>query len=326
MITIVQAGVYTAKLAGIYNRNNPIYYARERAVLSITLDTAATTIKVNNISYYTTGTTLELDLSDAMRLSIGSSFALTITVGNTTYNAATISVVDGISPIRLIMPPVPSFFGSMVPKDHTEIFPPTVIYTSPRFASGADLTAEMRIAADLGTIGATGATISGAQLQYKNNSSRIVLNNIVGAITLPIAYYNLTPLHQCDDCVLLVWQSLTGVEKRAIWRVKKRTWANDGSQQYMANGDGYVVRKDAAESFTAYIEGCSRYDFAYYSDIVCSPKVQAICGVLDYTEMQIDTELVAVDVSTKSLEIPSEDGKMYEIAININYRHYDGKL
>lgn len=345
MITITTPS-YVATIYGVYNVGGTYtYYRREACRLVIEPTTTVTMITMFGAQYYTVANVMDVLISDYLRYNGDTTLA--VSFGGSTYTICAIKVVEGISPNNVVMP-FPDFAvvqypytleplyanGDQLGNDGVgfvirgnnrplyndlQVVPPSVIYMSDRY--NADVLCEVRGVAETYVWDADGAPVS-----VTGNSLRVAdgISVLTGAYGTIDYHWNIERLKACADACVLRWESLTGITKQAIWRVKKHTYNTDNALSYMTAGNGYDVRKGLIESLTAYIEGLSRYDYAYYADIVTSPKVSCIFSNEDGS---ISSDMQGVEVTLKKITIPDNNsGQLYTIEVELNYRHYDGEL
>lgn len=121
---------------------------------------------------------------------------------------------------------------------------------------------------------------------------------------------------ECDKTYALVeWVSFTGKTRRHTFEVVKSTTEYTESVDIETITNQYDQRKNRRDSFTLRLEGLTRYDLWYYSDLITSSQVK----------VSLDgTNWYQVEVTAKKQTIPETDaGKLNVLEIPINYRKYD---
>lgn len=121
---------------------------------------------------------------------------------------------------------------------------------------------------------------------------------------------------ECEKTYALVeWISYTGKTRRHVFEVVKSTTEYTESVDIETITNQYDQRKNRRDSFTLRLEGLTRYDLWYYSDLITSSQVKvSLDGTYWYQ----------VEVTAKKQTIPETDaGKLNVLEIPINYRKYD---
>lgn len=120
----------------------------------------------------------------------------------------------------------------------------------------------------------------------------------------------------CEKTYALVeWISYTGKTRRHVFEVVKSTTEYTESVDIETITNQYEQRKNRRDSFTLRLDGLTRYDLWYYSDIITSSQVR----------VSLDgTNWYQVEVTAEKQTIPETDaGKLNVLEIPINYRKYD---
>lgn len=120
----------------------------------------------------------------------------------------------------------------------------------------------------------------------------------------------------CEKTYALVeWISYTGKTRRHVFEVVKSTTEYTESVDIETITNQYDKRKNRRDSFTLRLDGLTRYDLWYYSDLITSSQVK----------VSLDgTNWYQVDVTAEKQTIPETDaGKLNVLEIPINYRKYD---
>ena len=121
---------------------------------------------------------------------------------------------------------------------------------------------------------------------------------------------------ECEKTYAMVeWISYTGKTRRHVFEVVKSTTEYTESVDIETITNQYDQRKNRRDSFTLRLEGLTRYDLWYYSDLITSSQVK----------VSLDgTNWYQVEVTAKKQTIPETDaGKLNVLEIPINYRKYD---
>lgn len=113
------------------------------------------------------------------------------------------------------------------------------------------------------------------------------------------------------------WISRSGQTKRHTWEVVKVTDAVSSSTEYQSVL-GYDVSKGQEQTLTLRLQGLSRYDYWYYSDIITSSDVRVALSELD---VNFGDE-TRVDVITKKIIQPDANGE-YTLNVELKFKRYD---
>lgn len=138
--------------------------------------------------------------------------------------------------------------------------------------------------------------------------------------------YRMLPRPERATCVLrepmcgkryaiVEWESFTGVTRRHIMEACKQSGSVSDAYSLLHIDNGYKTIKGHADGFSLRMEGLSRYDVWYYSDIVLSSRVRV---TFDGTNWYI----VAVDADDYTLN-DGDGGEFSTIEIPIKFRKYD---
>lgn len=113
------------------------------------------------------------------------------------------------------------------------------------------------------------------------------------------------------------WQSRSGVTKRHTWEVRNIKDTTYNAVELQTRFNGYRENKGYEEAIVLHLDGLTRYDYWYYSDIITSSDVRVAINEVD-ADFGEDTR---VQVLTKSAEQPNANG-LYELNIEIKYKRY----
>ena len=113
------------------------------------------------------------------------------------------------------------------------------------------------------------------------------------------------------------WLSRSGQIKRHTWEVVKVTDAVSSSTEYQS-ALGYDVSKGQEQTLTLRLQGLTRYDYWYYSDIITSNDVRV---ALSERDADFGEETRA-NVITKKVVQPDANGE-YTLSVELNFKRYD---
>lgn len=123
----------------------------------------------------------------------------------------------------------------------------------------------------------------------------------------------------CDRRYAAVeWQSRSGVIKRHTWEVRDIKDSAIEVVELQNRFNAYREAKGYEKTIVLHLDGLTRYDFWYYSDIITSSDVRVALNEVD-ADFGDETR---VQVVTKSAEQPNANG-LYSLDVEIKYRHYD---
>lgn len=113
------------------------------------------------------------------------------------------------------------------------------------------------------------------------------------------------------------WISRAGTKKRHTLEVTRVTYSTDGATEFQS-ALGFDITKGQAVGFTLRLQGLTRYDYWYYSDIITSNDVrvalvEADADFGDETRVQV--------VASKAV-VPDSAGA-YNLEIEVKYKRYD---
>lgn len=337
-VTLAQGGIQYALcyISGIYSTdlqggNTMVaYYKRDRGVVVLrSVMSGVESVTINGVAYYVDNERrVEVDMSDVWRSQV--TWNAIIEINGVSFDVSNIisggeqeyefPVQNGVTPSAIIMPPIP-FFPHDIPIARNSILPPSVIYNWGGLPANymlalpsSDFYGNFNVAYQSLEIGT-----------FRNNGQAVVARYDYNQQWVSVHTYVPVMIDACEDACMLIWEGVTGQRKAAIWKVKKVTNAAD-RENYIIAGNGYDSRSSREESMTVYIEGLSRYDYAYYADIVTSPYVQMVRTEEDITMLSGLEYMLGVEVEDKDITIPDNDTKLYTLEIELNTRKYGGKL
>lgn len=113
------------------------------------------------------------------------------------------------------------------------------------------------------------------------------------------------------------WLSRAGMIKRHTLEVLRVTYSTDGVTEFQS-ALGFDVTKGQAVGFTLRLQGLTRYDYWYYSDIITSNDVRVAVAEID-ADFGDETR---VQVVTSKAVVPDSAG-VYDLEIEVKYKRYD---
>lgn len=113
------------------------------------------------------------------------------------------------------------------------------------------------------------------------------------------------------------WISRAGTKKRHTLEVTRVTYSTDGATEFQS-ALGFDVTKGQAVVFTLRLQGLTRYDYWYYSDIITSNDVRVALAEAD-ADFCDETR---VQVVTSKAVVPDGAGA-YDLEIEVKYKRYD---
>ena len=113
------------------------------------------------------------------------------------------------------------------------------------------------------------------------------------------------------------WLSRAGMIKRHTLEVVRVTYSTDGATEFQS-ALGFDVTKGQAVGFTLRLQGLTRYDYWYYSDIITSNDVRIAVAEID-ADFGDETR---VQVVTSKAVVPDSAGA-YDLEIEVKYKRYD---
>lgn len=113
----------------------------------------------------------------------------------------------------------------------------------------------------------------------------------------------------CDvDSEYVLWKSVSGGYKAALWKVKDKGLNVTDSVQFATMTDGVDVRKSFGSVMALYLDDLSAYDVWYYSDIIASDVV--------------NVNGRKVNVTTSSITYPNGYDRG-EVVVNVEFSNFD---
>lgn len=113
------------------------------------------------------------------------------------------------------------------------------------------------------------------------------------------------------------WLSRAGMKKRHTLEVVRVTYSTDGATEFQS-ALGFDVTKGQAVGITLRLQGLTRYDYWYYSDIITSNDVRVALVEAD-ADFGDETR---VQVVTSKAVVPDGAGA-YDLEIEVKFKRYD---
>ena len=113
------------------------------------------------------------------------------------------------------------------------------------------------------------------------------------------------------------WLSRAGMKKRHSLEVVRVTYSTNGATEFQS-ALGFDVTKGHAVGFILRLQGLTRYDYWYYSDIITSNDVRVALVEAD-SDFGEETR---VQVVTSKAVVPDSAGA-YDLEIEVKYKRYD---
>ena len=235
-------------------------------------------------------------------------------------------VVSLRNPLYMEIPP--AFNGSLLISQVISIAPPNV-WLEPLF--GLSDSIEVYRHAAMLPVGWSTIRLKNDSVTYNINSLNISSYNIPSVdgyaelvaidrnkVEFPIKVYTRKPL-LCDRRYAAVeWQSRSGVIKRHTWEIRDIKDSAIEVVELQSRFNAYRDAKGYEKTIVLHLEGLTRYDYWYYSDIITSSDVRVAMNEVD-ADFGDETR---VQVVTKLAEQPNANG-LYSLDVEIKYRHYD---
>lgn len=163
------------------------------------------------------------------------------------------------------------------------------------------------------------AGVNSAAVPTDAESIEVVFRDVSGTLPITGRQWYKRAERICDRTYASVeWQGRSGATKRHTWEVVKVTDNVNGATEFLTADNSYHVTKGQEQELTLRLDGLSRYDYWYYSDILTSNDVRV--AVHEHDADFGDETRVAV--SNTSIEQP-DNADFYTLEINIKYRRYD---
>lgn len=218
-------------------------------------------------------------------------------------NVARVGIAD---PARLAIP------RNSAAGEHLATLPPSVIYADGEHDLILDVVGSNPVRLN----GSTQITQQ-ALLQYMTLSlgtieadSNVTLEYLSAKpIAWHIFWQTKTRALPCDvDSAHVLWKSVSGGNKAALWKVKDKGLNVTESVQFATMTDGVDVRKSFGSVMALYLDDLSAYDVWYYSDIIAS-------DIVNVNGRQ-------VNITTSSVTYPNGYDRG-EVVVNVEFSNFD---
>lgn len=305
-------------------------WAQERALLRISIANATSPqnveIEWGEVASYTTDKDgrMIVDVSYVIRgeHSLGNTNGLmTISCGDDIVDLA--FVINGlINPDNMLIPVSGKIAATEYLSEQVKITPPSV-WLQPIF--GLNDAVEVYVTGSVDEV-----RLSWTILQ--SSFEQVVSKQTVTSVEVPTGA-DLITLHNntLSDSVVFLrkplvcgityaaveWVGRSGAIKRHTFEVVKVTDNVNGATEFLTVDNSYHISKGQEQELTLRLEGLTRYDYWYYSDIVTSSDVRV---AIHEHDIDFGNE-TRVAVTNTSAEQPDSDNKTLEITIK--YRRYD---
>lgn len=263
--------------------------------------------------------TLKIDLSDLVRLAATGGFTVTEYDSNGTAGASlsrTWTKAGLINPSSVLIP------KNDVALSFLLISPPSVMLQQIGTAAATAIVFSMLATPDGGYDFATcriKSIPSGTIANASSSENTLVAGSTAFEIwhldKLLLQRIDLQELFDCKKYACVEWVSFTGATRRHTFEVIKQKTETLDTVGLQTIDNQYDERKGRRDGFTLRLEGLSRYDFWYYSDLITSSQVRVTFDGTNWAQVQ---------VTSKEVEIPNNDeGAFNSLEIEVNYKKYD---
>lgn len=305
---------------------NTSVYTQERSILTVNASSGAHNVVIATTSpagysaryIYPSSKTLKIDLSDLVRISALGSFTIQeyTESGTAIGTAATLTWTRAgkIAPHSVLAPPSP-----LLEDNNMEIYimAPTVLLKA--INTNTSVQFEM--------YGTDGYDFATGRVRFIPNLTGVNFAETmeVPANTTQLEFWHLDDFNkytipvkdlECNKRYAMVeWVSYTGLVRRHTFEVIKVTTETTEEVDIATITNEYDPRKNRRDSFTLRLDGLSRYDVWYYSDLITSSSVKVSFNGTTWNQVQ---------VTAKKQTIPETDcGALNVLEIPVNYRRYD---
>lgn len=302
---------YTGLSSTTENKSYLAVWTKQRTFLTVNNSSTPFTLSITSgnttleylISSDVSGHTETIEVTDIVRDADSLTLEILETAETTEINIARVGIAD---PSRLAIP------RNSAAVDHLDTLPPSVIY-----ADG-----EHDIILD----------VVGSSIIRLNGSTQIIPKALLQYITLPlgsitadsnitleylgentfkwyILWQTKTRALPCDaDSAYVSWQSISGGNKAALWKVRDKGLNVTDSVDFATMTDGVDVRKSFGSTMALYLDDLSSYDVWYYSDIIAS-------DIVNVNGRQ-------VNITTSSVTYPNGYDRG-EVVVNVEFSNFD---
>lgn len=285
-------------------------------------DSARVSLELDEFIEYQTDNSgrVLIDLSDYFRtIEQGESVTIAISYGE---NIVTIlaDIVGLIDPREMIIPPATRYEmagGVLIAPPHKWLQPLFGLSDSLEFFIKEQAqSAEFRYSrgALANVIDPLAAGLN--ELQIPADASGMNLRCVIDNIAR-VQRYTRSALLCGRTYAAVEWISRAGTKKRHTLEVTRVTYSTDGATEFQS-ALGFDVTKGQAVGFTLRLQGLTRYDYWYYSDIITSNDVRVALVEAD-ADFGDETR---VQVVTSKAVVPDGAGA-YDLEIEVKYKRYD---
>lgn len=261
-----------------------------------------------------------IDLSDYLRtIEQGESVTIAISYGENTVTILA-DIVGLIDPREMIIPPATRYEmvgGVLIAPPHKWLQPLFGLSDSVEFyITQQSQSAEFRYSrgALANVIDPLAAGLN--ELRIPADSSGMNLRCVIDNIER-VQRYTRSALLCGRTYAAVEWISRAGTKKRHTLEVTRVTYSTDGATEFQS-ALGFDVTKGQAAGVTLRLQGLTRYDYWYYSDIITSNDVRVALVEAD-ADFGDETR---VQVVTSKAVVPDGAGS-YDLEIEIKYKRYD---
>lgn len=285
-------------------------------------DSACVSLELDEFIEYQTDNSgrVLIDLSDYFRtIDQGESVTIAISYGE---NIVTIlaDIVGLIDPREMIIPPATRYEmvgGVLIAPPHKWLQPLFGLSDSVEFyikaqAQSAEFHYSRGAFADVIDPLAAGLN----ELQIPTDASGMNLRCVIDNVAR-VQRYTRSALLCGRTYAAVEWISRAGMKKRHTLEVTRVTYSTNGATEFQS-ALGFDVTKGQAVGFTLRLQGLTRYDYWYYSDIITSNDVRVVLVEAD-ADFGDETR---VQVVTSKAVVPDGAGA-YDLEIEVKYKRYD---
>lgn len=305
---------YTGIVVPVSTTENKSYltvWTKQRTFLTVNNSSTPFTLSITSgnttleylISSDVSGYTETIEVTDIVRDVDSLTLEILETAETTEINIARVGIADHA---RLAIP------SNRSAGDKLDTLPPSVIYADGEHAIILD--------------------VYGSSIVRLNGSTQVTPQALQQYMTLPIGaitadsnvtleYLSAKPLAwhvfwqtktralPCDaESAYVEWQSISGGNKAALWKVRDKGLNVTDSVQFDTMTDGVDVRKSFGSVMSLYLDDLSAYDVWYYSDIIAS-------DVVNVNGRQ-------VNITTSSVTYPNGYDRG-EVVVNVEFSNFD---
>ena len=302
---------YTGLSLTSENKSYLAVWTKQRTFLTVNNSSTPFTLSITSgkttleylISSDVSGYTETIEVTDIVRDVESIRLEILETAETTDINIARVGIAD---PARLAIP------SNSAAVDHLYTLPPSVIYADGEHALILDV-----VGSSLIRLNGSTQIVPKALLQYITlplgaitADSNITLEYLDGnTLKWNIFWQTKTRALPCDaDSAYVEWQSISGGNKAAVWKVRDKGLNVTDSVQFATMTDGVDVRKSFGSVMALYLDDLSAYDVWYYSDIIAS-------DVVNVNGRQ-------VNITTSSVTYPNGYDRG-EVVVNVEFSNFD---